>query len=238
MIDIHSHVRVIEGVPAVQELLQDTKEKNISKRYISTFEGNTIQEGNEMINDLVKNNLEVLGGCAVINPALASAVEDVKHALSLEHIEMIEFDSYRHGYYPDNTPILFDVFDEIQNTNITVKVFVGIGAKAMPHQWEILAKRYPTVNFIFLHMGCFDYGYGCIDVIKRNPNIYTETSNQYEMQILDKAFSELDSSKILFGTTYPERLTRSGIEIFELFDIKDEDIDNIMFKNAEKIIKR
>ena len=118
-----------------------------------------------------------------------------------------------------------------------VKVFVGIGARSIPQQWEFWAKKYPKIKFIFLHMGCFDYGYTCIDVASRNKNIFIETSNQYELQILRKSINTLDSHKILFGSMYPYRLTSTGLKIFDMLNLKKQYLNLIFNHNARSILK-
>ncbi|MDD7512646.1 MAG: amidohydrolase family protein, partial [Clostridiales bacterium] len=103
-----------------------------------------------------------------------------------------------------------------------IKVFTGIGQHGIPQQWEKYLVKYPSLKIIFLHMGCFDYGYTCIDVVKRNDNAYTEISNQYESQILRKCLREIPVSKILFGSSFPERLTSSSLIILDMLDIDEE----------------
>lgn len=236
--DIHSHLIKKEKEYQLKELLADMERFNIYKRVISTFDGDSIQVGNQDIADIVDHYPNKFIGCALINPALPTFEEDLKHALSLKQIKMIELNSFEHGYYPDSHKNIKNMFDEInKHKDMIVKVFTGLGAKSLPHQWEIWAKEYPNIRFVFLHMGCFDYGYDCIEIAKRNENIYLETSNQYELQILKKAFNHLSLNKIIFGTTYPERFTRSGIEIFDLYHLKEEDLSKIMYQNMERLLK-
>lgn len=235
-IDIHSHVQRIDGRHQVKELLEDMMKNRIDLRVVSTFQGPSIQWCNKFISDLVETNKKLIG-CAVINPKLDSAVEDTIHAVSLKNIRIIEFNSFEHGYYPDDCENLEAVLSIIEKEGLPVKVFTGIGSRSLPHQWEIHTKNHPNMNFIFLHIGCFDYGYSCVDIATRNDNIYVETSNQYEMQILRKTFQELRDNKILFGSMYPERLTSNGIDIFDMFELDDDIIKNIMYLNSKKLLK-
>lgn len=236
MLDIHSHVRYEDGEYNIQEVLEDQKKFNIEKRVISSINGKDIKENNRAINQLVAENPSQLIGCAVINPKLDSAIFDVEDALSLENIQMFEFNSFEHGYYPDTEALVGPVIEKIAQANKIIKVFVGIGAHSVPQQWEKYVEKYPNTPFIFLHMGCFDYGYTCIEVAKRNPNIYLEISNQYEIQILKKCLKEIEPSRILFGTTFPERLSISSINIFDIFNLKEEEKSAIFNDNAKKII--
>lgn len=236
IIDIHSHLVRKDGFYKIDELLEDMKKNNIDLRVISTLQGASIKEANRNISNLVEAHKDKLIGCAVVNPKLDSAIEDTKDALSLNNIKMVEFDSLEHGYYPDSVENIDDVLDLIEEKGLPVKVFTGLGSRAIPHQWEVVAKRHKKINFIFLHIGCFDYGYSCVDIANRNENIFVETSNQYEMQILRKTFENLDDSKVLFGSLYPSRLTKCAISIFDTFELKEEKLKAIFSDNAKKIL--
>lgn len=109
MIDIHSHLKTDSGEGSVQKLLQDMDRFHINRRVISDMRYDDVQDGNQKIAELVKEYPERLIGCAVLNPALSTILEDTRHACSLKEIRMIEFDSYRHGYAPDDCPVLDDV---------------------------------------------------------------------------------------------------------------------------------
>ncbi len=128
---------------------------------------------------------------------------------------MIEFNSIEHGYYPDSCPNIDQILDIVEETQTPVKVFTGIGSMSMPEQWAVHAKKDPNITFIFLHIGCFDYGYSCVDVANENDNILVDTSNQYEVQVLRKAFSVLPKGKLLFGSYYPTTLTKCSIDLFD-----------------------
>ena len=238
MIDIHSHIEKENGVYLLEKLLADMDRFQIQKRVISDLRVDGIQEGLQQIAEAVKTYPARLIGCALLNPSLSTIIEDTKLACATPEIQMIEFNSYEHGYAPDDCPVLNEVFSLIQERKLPVKVFSGIGAKALPHQWEIYVKRYPDIPFIFLHMGCFDYGYSCVDIVKRNDNAWIETSNQYEMQILRKAFQQLPENKILFGSSYPERFTRNAIEIFDLFPLNKDTRQAYFHDNAKQLLRQ
>ena len=108
--DIHSHLIKKGKEYQVEELLADMERFNICKRVISTFDGDSIQAGNQDIADIVNLYPDKFIGCALINPAMQTFEDDLKHALSLKQIKMIELNSFEHGYYPDshkNIKIMF-----------------------------------------------------------------------------------------------------------------------------------
>lgn len=247
IIDIHSHIKLSISQPESEEfskeqekreleLLADMEKNKIDYRIVSALEARSVKESNQYISGFVSRYPDKLLGCAVINPKEYDCAERTLEALALPGISMLEFNSLEHGYYPDHCPGIDTILDIIECKNIPIKVFTGIGARSMPHQWAIHAKRHPSVKFIFLHMGCFDYGYGCVDLAGEYDNIYLETSNQYEVQILKKAFAGLGKIKCLFGSSYPERLTRCSVDLFEMFHLDEEYLRHIYSENARDML--
>ena len=76
MIDIHSHLKTDSGEGSVQKLLQDMDRFHINRRVISDMRYDDVQDGNQKIAELVKEYPERLIGCAVLNPALSTILED------------------------------------------------------------------------------------------------------------------------------------------------------------------
>ncbi|PYG87926.1 hypothetical protein LY28_01636 [Ruminiclostridium sufflavum DSM 19573] len=236
--DIHSHIkRDYKNQEKLEEdLLADMKKNNISLRVVSTLEGKSIREQNDYISDFASRHPQELVGCAVINPKEFDSVEETKRALGLPGIRMLEFNSLEHGYYPDSCANINEILEIAEAKSVPVKVFVGLGARAIPQQWAAHTGKYPEIKFVFLHMGCFDYGYGCVDLALNNNNIYVETSNQYEVQILKKAFTKLDKGKIVFGSSYPERITKCSIDVFDMFHLDKDYLEGILSGSFESIL--
>lgn len=237
IIDIHAHLKRVEGVYQTQALLEDMDRYGIDMRVVSALSGRSIQAANQAVSDFAQEFPDRILACAYINAKLETAVEDTLHALALPNIHMLELNSFEDGYYPDSEAHVAEIFRLVNEKGLPIKVFSGIGAKAMPHQWEVVAKRFPDLTIIYLHMGCFDYGYACVDIVARNANALIETSNQYEMQVLRKAFGQLDPSKIVFGSLYPERLTSNGLDVFNLFDLSQSQKDMFFSQNAMRLLK-
>ncbi len=238
IVDIHSHIRKdAEGLQE-EKLLQDMKKNGIDFRVVSALEGWSVEAGNQYVSDLASRHPECLAGCAVINPKDDNCEEAARKALELPNMVMLEFNSVEHGYYPDACSGIEKVLAVAEEKKVPVKVFTGIGSRSMPHQWLGHVKKHPDLTFIFLHMGCFDYGYGCVDLAQEFPNIYLETSNQYEVQILKKAVTKLPKEKLVFGSSYPERLTKCSLDVFDMFDLSDIYREYLFGKNGARILGR
>ena len=185
IIDIHSHIKRNYDHPETEEkeLLADMKRNKVDFRVVSTLEGLSIEEGNQYISELVSRHPDCLAGCAVINPKEADCAQKAEAALSLPGMVVLELNSLEHGYYPDSCEGVEAVLEEAAKKQVPVKIFSGIGSRSMPQQWLGHVKRHPELNFIFLHMGCFDYGYGCLYLPLDFSIIYMELSIHYQDRI-------------------------------------------------------
>lgn len=224
IIDIHAHIRCNPADQHAEEeaLLRDMERNGIGLRVVSALDGWDYDEGNAYVSDLVGRHPDVLLGCAVVNAKAKGAVEAAERALSLPGMGMLELNSLEDGYYPDSCPGVEGVLDVAERRGVPVKVFCGIGSRSMPQQWMGHVRRHPSIPFVFLHMGCFDYGYGCIDLASEVPNLYLETSNQYELQILRKAVNAAPRDRLVFGSMWPERLTKCSLDVFDTIGVDDE----------------
>lgn len=236
IIDIHSHIRKDADGQQEQKLLLDMDKNGIDFRVVSALEGWSVEAGNQYVSELVSRHPERLAGCAVIDPKQSDCREIAKKALELPGMEMLEFNSVEHGYYPDGCSGIDAVLEVAEEKKVPVKVFTGIGSRSMPHQWLGHVKKHPNLTFIFLHMGCFDYGYSCVDIAGEMPNIYLETSNQYEVQILKKAVTKLPKEKLVFGSSYPERLTKCSLDVFDMFHLDEIYQEYLFGKNGARIL--
>lgn len=238
IIDFHAHVgRQSKDLRANELALFDDMNRNgIDLRVISALEGWSTEEGNEYISGLVSRHSDRLLGCAVVNPKERSCGESLRRALRLPGMAVVEMNSFEHGYYPDSCDGVEEALSVVEEFGVPVKVFTGIGCRSMPQQWMGHVRRHPRIPFIFLHMGCFDYGYGCVGLVKEAVNLYLETSNQYEMQILRKAVAQVPPNRLLFGSMWPDRLTKCSLDVFETVGVDAAFRREVFGGTAERLL--
>jgi predicted TIM-barrel fold metal-dependent hydrolase len=85
--------------------------------------------------------------------------------------------------------------------------------------YHMIAAAYPQVNFIMAHLGSFasqswSEHVAAIDVAKRYPNVYLETSSVVFFEYLEQAARELPPEKLIFGSDGP--LVDSRVELYKI----------------------
>lgn len=238
IIDFHAHVKRDQNTKKylVAELLDDMVQNDISMRMVSTMQGKSISHQNDFIIDLVQQHPDKFIGCAVINPKEDDSIDEALRVAGLPEIKAFEFDSLEHGYLPESCPNIDEIIDIAEQNNLVIKLFTGTGFRTMPGQWAYYTKRHPNVKFIFLHMGTNDFGYGCIDLVSQYVNLFVETSNQYELPILRKAFRLLPPEKFLFGSMYPSRITYCSINTFNILNLSQEVRNKLFYQNSQLLL--
>jgi predicted TIM-barrel fold metal-dependent hydrolase len=109
--------------------------------------------------------------------------------------------------------------------------------------YHMIASSYPQINFILAHLGSFasqDWSehLQAIEVAKRYPNVYLETSSVVFFEYLEKAVRELPAEKIIFGTDGP--LVDSRVELYKirLLKLPREKEEKILSGNILRLLPK
>lgn len=235
MYDIHSHLGKTssgeENTP--EELLADLAAYGVTKVGISSLSGISMQDQNDLVHRAMKSHPGTIFGYAFINPKAPDAIDEVHRCLGDLKMNGVKFHSWKHGYYPDNTPALDDIFAAIEPYGVHVQMHVGTAPFSTPYTWVEHARRHPGIDFLFTHIGYYEFGLSTINAVREVPNVWVETSGQMDVDVLRTAVSELGARRVCFGTDWPYKPVNLEVEkLFELgFD--DSDLELIFHGNAE-----
>jgi len=108
--------------------------------------------------------------------------------------------------------------------------------ESTPADIAVLASRYPDTVIIMAHLG------GCgiqgVQDVKQYPHVYIDTSGgQPVAGILEYAVKEIGSSRILYGSDVPYRDFSAQIAKVYGADIAESEKKDILFRNAQKLLK-
>lgn len=233
--DIHSHLGKTssgdENTPT--QLVNELKEYNISKVGISCLSGNSTREQNDLIYDAMCQYPDVIEGYGFINPKDPNAIEEVHKCLGEYKMNGIKFHSWKHGYYPDNTPRLHDILFEIQKYGVHVHTHVGTAPLSTPYVWAEYARKFKDIDFLFTHTGYYEFGFATIDAVKDLQNVWVETSGQMDVEVLRKSIDVLGAQRVVFGVDWPYKLVNIEVDKFFEMNIPESKLENIFHKNAE-----
>ncbi|MCL2563861.1 MAG: amidohydrolase family protein [Oscillospiraceae bacterium] len=239
MIDYHVHMGKSSSghVTTPDDLVAYLDEFGIQCAGLSVLNGIDTREQNDTVQAACLQYPDRIVGHAYINPRDPKAIDEVHRCLGELKMRGVQLHSWKHGYYPENTPALDGILDVIESYGVPVLVHTGTAPLSLPQQWAIYAERHPGVTFVFEHLGYIDYGYSCVECVRNLENVYVETSGQVEIPVLFKAYHELGADRIIFGSDWPYKYPKSEIVRLEVLPLSDEEKEKIFHANAAKLLK-
>jgi predicted TIM-barrel fold metal-dependent hydrolase len=125
--------------------------------------------------------------------------------------------------------------------NMVVTVHTEEDGYSDPYYVYQVAKAYPNLNFIMVHMGVNTDHKKAIEYISKLPNLYGDTTS-VEKESLMLAVEKCGSSKILFGSGAP----KYGVDTYKKYEeliehlnknLPTADVGNILYRNADRLFK-
>jgi predicted TIM-barrel fold metal-dependent hydrolase len=106
---------------------------------------------------------------------------------------------------------------------------------------HMIAAEYPQTNFIVAHLGNFashDWTehLAAIDIAKRYPNVFLETSSVVFWHFLEQAARELGANKLIFGSDGPELDPRVELYKVRLLKLKPADEARVVGGNIQALL--
>jgi predicted TIM-barrel fold metal-dependent hydrolase len=205
IIDCHCHAGKGDGLTgpwdtdaSLDNYLQWADECGINKTVLFAAFNSNYVKANAAVARIVASNRKRFYGFAFVN-----AAKDAGNIYSMVHTAVMKYGFCGikvHRYDASisrevcatakqlRLPVLYDVMGEVQ-------------------QLHLLAKEYPTVNFIIPHLGSFADDWksqvAFISVIERYPNIYTDLSGVRRFDLVQEVYERAGAGKILFGSDGP-----------------------------------
>lgn len=235
MYDIHSHLGKTssgdENTPG--ELVEDLKKYGITKVGISCLSGVSTEYQNNLVWKAMKEYPGIIYGYGFIHPKGEDPAREVHRCLGDLKLKGIKLHSWKHGYYPDNTPSLIPVFEAISRyRGVHVQMHVGTAPFSTPYTWAEYAKKYPEIKFLFTHTGYYEFGLSTIEAVKDLKNVWVETSGQMDVETLRRSIEVLGAERVCFGTDWPYKPINVEIEKFYELGFTERELECIFYKNA------
>lgn len=104
---------------------------------------------------------------------------------------------------------------------------------------DLLSKLDNTNKLIFAHLGGYNYPEDAFNMIAGS-DVFLDTSMCTEAmgdEMIEKIIKKHGSNKVLFGSDSPWYSQKSGIDDLKRLNLSNQELDNILFKNAAKILE-
>jgi hypothetical protein len=237
----------------VELLLERAAEAGIDRTCISVPQNATYAEKNRRIADLCQKHPDKLIGFAVHSPQRetgrlrAMLFEEVQSMglkgvksdghPSREMLDAVADLKIPVMYTPESRDLIQSTSERAERRDYTLEV---IRAGPPAESYHMMAMLYPTVNFILPHLGSYRSvtwwaQINAIDLVKRYPNVYVETSGVLSHKYLEMAALELPADKLLFGTYAPELDPRVEIYAVKLLKLPAQKEAQVLGGNVQRL---
>jgi uncharacterized protein len=218
----------------IEALLGRSAEAGIDRSCIMAPRNPIYELPNQQVAKVCEKYPERLIGFAVHNPQMESGH---LRPLLIKEVKSLGLKGVRSDGHPSRE--LLDVAAELK---IPVIYYPDLGAYPGPGQaYYMIATAFPSVNFILPHLGSYRSWqwwahYEAIDLVKRFPNVYVETSSVVSRKYLEMAARELPPERILFGSFAPELDPRVEIYSVKLLKVPEASKALVLGGNIQRLL--
>ncbi len=216
-------------------LFERGAEAGIDRHCVMPPRNDTYAEANKGIAQLCERHRKRLIGFAAHSPQREAGR---LRQMLVEEVKSLGLRAVRSDGHP--TRELLDVALEL---GIPVMYYPSSRRGEQPGEsYHMPASAYPKVNFILPHLGQFrslnwTAHMEAIDLAKRYPNVYVDTSGIGSFKYLEMAARDLPPEKILFGTCAPELDPRVEKEALRLLKLPRDHYAKVAGLNIQRLLK-
>jgi predicted TIM-barrel fold metal-dependent hydrolase len=170
------------------------------------------------------------------NPRIPGYVEEVEHWLGHPKFIGLKLHPLIDGYLPNDASV-HPMIELILERDQPVLIHCGHPIFSLPWSIEELAVSFPEAKIIIGHMGHGNVVYinASIDIAKRNPNVYLETSGMPMHTKIREAYERVGETRVLFGTDVPFHHPLVEITKVRVSGLPDDAVERVLNANGRRL---
>jgi predicted TIM-barrel fold metal-dependent hydrolase len=170
------------------------------------------------------------------NPRVPGYVEEVERYLAHPKFIGLKLHPLIDGYLP-NDPSVHPMIELILERDEPVLIHCGHPIFSLPWSIEELAVSFPAAKIVIGHMGHGNVVYinASIDVARRNPNVYLETSGMPMHTKIRQAYEQVGETRVLFGTDVPFHHPVVEIAKVRVSGLGPAAVERVLSKNGRRL---
>jgi len=170
------------------------------------------------------------------NPRAPGYLEEVERWLTHPKFIGLKLHPLLDGYLP-NDPSVHPMIERILDRDFPVLIHCGHPIFSLPWSIEELAVSFPEAKIVIGHMGHGNVVYinASIEVARRNPNVYLETSGMPMHTKIREAYERVGETRVLFGTDVPFHHPLVEITKVRVSGLPPEAIERVLSSNGRRL---
>ncbi len=234
IVDSHAHLGDLG--PEFNVKLDSAGLKKIMKKYnykkciLACHDNLLTREAVEKFPDLF--------GLVWIDPREKKSLNKVKFYLKQDRFIGVKLHPLFHAYLPDSE-IVYPIAKAAIDFDRPIQFHSGHPPFSLPWSYEPLARRFPNLKMVLVHMGHGHIVYinAAIEIARRNHNVHLETSAMPMHTKVKEAVEIVGREKVMYGSDLPCGHPAWELEKIRVSGLKREDLKKILQTNAEKLYK-
>jgi len=232
IVDAHAHLHKMSpdfGVSLTARGLRKLmREYHYSKAIIMDRDNAMIAKAAECSKDLLAH--------VWANPKEKRSKQEVKKYLKKRNFIGIKLHPLFEAYTPDS-PIVHPIARIAEEAEVPIQFHCGHPPFSLPWSFEPLAREFPNVKMVLVHMGHGHIVYinGSIEVAERNPNIYLETSGMPMHTKIKEAFERVGKDRVMYGDDLPCGHPSWELEKTRASGLSRSDLQRVLADNVKKL---
>jgi len=190
-------------------------------------------------NQYVREVVEAVDGAYGLvwaNPRTPGFLEEAVELLDHPKFLGVKMHPLLDAFHP-NDPAVHPLVEELVRRDMPALIHCGHPIFSLPWSIEELAVEFPAAKIILGHMGHGNIVYinGSIDVARRNPNVYLETSGMPMHTKIAEAVDRVGPDRVLFGSDAP--FHEIGVEVrkVQVSGLAPDLVARVLEKNSRKL---
>ncbi|MDO4486970.1 MAG: TatD family hydrolase [Bacillota bacterium] len=133
----------------------------------------------------------------------------------------------------------FPIAELARELDIPLMIHTGHPPFSLPWSVAQLADIYPDVTMVMIHMGHGNgmYVQPAIDMAKKYPNLYLETSGMPMHTKIKEAYETVGADRIMWGLDAPFHHPTVEMQRTIVSGLTDEQLEDVFYNNAKKLLK-
>jgi predicted TIM-barrel fold metal-dependent hydrolase len=176
------------------------------------------------------------GGLYWANPKKPDAAAEAADYLANPRFRGLKLHPLLDGYHPDE-PMVWPLAELAISHDLPILIHCGHPPFTLPWSIERLAARYPLAQIILGHMGHGNIVWidGAIEVARRRPNIYLETSGMPMGPKIAEAVREIGADRVMYGSDSPFHHPRVEQLKVQLCGLSELELGWVMHRTAQQV---
>lgn len=192
---------------------------------------------NKLVAEAVQRYPGRILGLAWLNPYSPTAARELRTWVEECGFRGLKLHPLLHSFLPAD-PAVHPLVEEA--TRLGVAVYIHSGHPPFSLPWSIgeLAEKFPGTTFVMYHMG---HGHGvyiqaAIDVARRLPNVWLETSGMPMHTKIKEAVDSVGETRVVYGSDIPFHHPSVEMQRVRVAGLSEAQLQRVFYTNAATLL--